>query len=252
MIGRTQISGFATGRAACAAGMSCTYRHSLVPARPLYHPHLLWLKRLALNGPSRDNAAAESQRAAEPVGPQTYAGKTRIKPELAQLDGVALLVVPGLERGWAASSTAARAPHGRLVSFDRDDRLDAAAAPAGAACGRRVGLVGHGPAGPGAGPALAARAMLIWSISGMNRGQPRCCPGGGTAGRRPGAPWLSARRSSGPALSVPVPVSLLAPVPVLLPAPVPVLLPVPVPVPVLLPVPVSLPVLGFLSFGGAP
>jgi len=46
----------------------------------------------------------------------------------ASLDGVAVLVAPGVEGGWAAATPAAGAAVLFLVFFDRDDRLDVAAA----------------------------------------------------------------------------------------------------------------------------
>jgi site-specific DNA recombinase len=71
------------------------------------------------------------------------------------LDGVAVLVVPGVEGGRAAARAATLAAVVLLVFLDRDDGLDAALAQVAAVGGGGVGLVTQRGAGPGAGPPLA-------------------------------------------------------------------------------------------------
>src|SRR6266487_2285874 len=105
----------------------------------------------------------------------------------AALDGVAVLVAPGVEGGWAAATPAAGAAVLFLVFFDRDDRLDAAAAQVGAVGCGGVGLVAQCPARPAARRAgvppgdphlvhqrdeLRAVAMLAWGENLGDRAAP--------------------------------------------------------------------------------
>ena len=123
----------------------------------------------------------------------------------APLGAVAVLVLGAVEGGRAAAGAAAAAAVGFLVFLDRDDRLDAALAQAGAVGRGGVRLIRERRAGPGARTALASPGDVSPPISGMNCGQSPCWPGvvirpaGGGAGPPPGGSWWKARRETGPA-----------------------------------------------------
>src|SRR5512140_623983 len=74
------------------------------------------------------------------------------------LDGVAVLVLSGVEGGRAAAVAATAAAVFLLVLLDRDDRLDPALAQVGAVGGGGVGLIAHRGGGPGTRPSLAPAA----------------------------------------------------------------------------------------------
>ena len=75
---------------------------------------------------------------------------------LARLDGVALLVMAGVESGRPPAGATAGAAMFLLILLDRDDRLDPALAQVGAVGRGRVRFVSHRPARPGAGPSFPA------------------------------------------------------------------------------------------------
>src|SRR5438045_4571980 len=74
---------------------------------------------------------------------------------LARLDGVPLLVGPGVEGGRAAAGAAFVRAVADLVCFLRDGAPDAAPPQAGPVGGRAVSLVTQHPGRPGPGPAAA-------------------------------------------------------------------------------------------------
>src|SRR5438128_1457604 len=73
-------------------------------------------------------------------------------------DGVALLVVGGVEAGWSAAPATAAGAVGLLIGPLGNGRADAASAQVGADVSTGVGLVGADAAGSGAGTAPAAAA----------------------------------------------------------------------------------------------
>src|SRR5204863_9080971 len=106
----------------------------------------------------------------------------------AAFHGVALAVAGCVEGGRAASALAAGAAVVFLVFFDRDDRLDAAAAQVGTVGRGRVGLVTHRGAGPGAGPPGAPAGDLDLIEQRDELGAVAVLAGGEDPGDRPAAP----------------------------------------------------------------